>query len=88
MWIKPAVCNLSSTDFTHGFLDVAGEDVDLEFLGAPVALREGEAVTFHWALLAAGTEQNLVNGKRGDLCTRGLIHNPGEKIDTQNGKVL
>lgn len=61
---------------------MAGEDVDLEFLRAPVTLREGEAVTLHWALLAAGTEQNLVDGKRGNLRTWGLIHNPGEKIDT------
>lgn len=61
---------------------MAGEDVDLEFLRAPVTLGEGEAVTLHGALLAAGTEQNLVDGKRGNLCTRGLIHNPGEKTDT------
>lgn len=73
------VCNLYSTDLTHGFFDVAGENVDLEFLGAPVTLREGEAVAFYGALLAPGTEQHLVDGKRGDLCPRGLIHNPGER---------
>lgn len=56
--------------------------MDLEFLRAPVTLGEGEAVTLHGALLAAGTEQNLVDGKRGNLCSRGLIHNPGEKTDT------
>lgn len=61
-------CNALWTDYTHCFLDVAGEDVDLEILGAPVTLREREAVTFHRALLATGTEQHLVDGKRGDLC--------------------
>ena len=38
---------MQCTNYTHSFLDVAGEDVDLEFLGAPVTLREREAVTFY-----------------------------------------
>ena len=61
---------------THGFLDVAGEHVDLEVLRAAVALREGEAVALQEALAAAGAEQHLVDGEGGDLRARRLVHHP------------
>ncbi len=32
---------------THSLFDVAGEDVNLEVLRAPVTLGEGKTVTFH-----------------------------------------
>lgn len=38
---------MDSMYVTHGFFDVAGEDVDLEVLGTSVTLGEGETVTFH-----------------------------------------
>lgn len=32
---------------THGLFNVAGEDMNLEVLRAPVTLGEGETITFH-----------------------------------------
>lgn len=56
-------------DVTHGLLDMAGEDVNLEVFRAPVTLSKGEAVTFNRTLLSTSTEQHLVDRKRGDLRT-------------------
>ena len=64
---------------THGLFDVAGEDVDLEVLSAAVTLSEGETVTFHRTFFSTGTKQHLVDWKYGDLCSRGLVHNPEKK---------
>lgn len=70
-------CNVEYQEVTHGLYDVAGEDVDLEVLGAPVTLSEGETVAFHRTLSSTSTEQHLVDGEWGDLCTRGLVRNSG-----------
>jgi len=51
--------------------------VDLEVLGAPVALGEGETITFHRTLVSSSAEQDLVDGKGGDLGAGGLVCNPG-----------
>jgi len=69
---------------THRLLDEAGEHMDLEVLGAAVALREGEAVTLHRVLLAPGAEEHLVDGEGGDLRARGLLHDAGGP-DKQGG---
>ena len=54
---------------THGLFDVAGENMNLEVLRTSIALSEGKTVAFHGALATSSTEQHLVNGKGGDLCS-------------------
>lgn len=60
---RGAVCNVEFMHATHGLFNVAGEDMNLEVLRAPVTLSKGETVTFHRALLSTCTEQHLVDGK-------------------------
>lgn len=54
--------------------------MDLEVLGAPVALGEGEAVALQRAFLSSGAEQHLVDGEGGDLSACGLVHHPAESL--------
>lgn len=72
-----------SVDAAHSFFNLAGEDVDLKVLRTSVTLGEGETVTVHSSLSSTSAEQHLVNGERGDFCSRGLVHNPGENHRTQ-----
>ncbi len=55
---------------------MAGEDVDLKVLRAAVALGEGKAVALNRSLASSGTKQHLVDGKRRNFCSRGLVDNP------------
>lgn len=53
----------------HSFLDVAGENVDLEVLRTSVTLGERETVTFYGAVSSSSAEQHLVEGEGGNLCS-------------------
>lgn len=75
-----SVCAVQVSCVTHGLFDVAGEDVNLEVLWAAVALSEGKTVTFHRVFPASSAEQHFVDGEGGDLCPRGLVHDPGDNV--------
>lgn len=66
-------------DKTHSFFDVTGENMNLEVLRTPIALCEGEAITFHRVLSSTSAEQHFIDGEGGDLCSRGLVHNSGKE---------
>lgn len=76
---KLLILSMNSCVKTYRLLDLAGEDMNLKVLGTPVTLSEWETVTFHGTLLSTSTEENFVDGKRGDLRSCGLVHDPAEE---------
>lgn len=68
---------------TYRLLDLAAEDVDAEDLGVVVALGEGETVALWCAVMAAHTEEDLVDGVVGDLCARLGIQQPDRNSTRQ-----
>lgn len=68
----------------YRLLDLAAEDVDAEDFCVVVAFGEGEAVALWRAVVAPHTEQNLVDGVVGDLCTRLGVQQPYRSSTEQN----
>ena len=61
---------------SHRFSDLAAEHVDPEDLSIVVALSEGKAVALCCAIMASHTEQNLIDGVVGNLCTGVGVQQP------------
>ncbi len=63
---------------SHRLLDLTAEDVDAEDLSVVVALGKGEAVALWRAVVAANTEEDLVNGVVGNLSAGLRVQQPDE----------
>lgn len=73
--------SLSHGPNPHRFSDLAAEHVDPEDLGVVVALSEGKAVALWCAIMSSHTEQDLIDGVVGDLCTGVGVQQPvGKKM--------